>query len=73
MIEKYKIAVYMINEWCKDIYILSEKRIKDQKFAFFTSVFAQKLQEIKLLIQYTQKDDLAFCKVILFINGILHP
>lgn len=38
--------------------------MKAQEFAFFTSVFAQKLQEIKFMILYTQKDDHAKCEVI---------
>jgi hypothetical protein len=55
-------------------YIFSvRKKKKKQKFAFFTNVFAQKVQENKFMIQKAQKDDLAKRKVILFITGILIP
>lgn len=48
-------------------YIFSvRKKKKKQKFAFFSSVFAQKLQEIRFMRPKTQKDDLAKRKVILF-------
>lgn len=54
-------------------YIFSVRKRKKQEFAFFTCVFAQKLQEKRFMIQKKQKDDLAKRKVILFITGILHP
>ena len=51
-------------------YIFSfRKKKKKQEFAFFTCVFAQKLQENKVYdTKKTQKDDLAKRKVILFIE-----
>lgn len=49
-------------------YIFSVRKRKKAKFAFFSSVFAQKLQEIRFMRPKTQKDDLAKRKVIFFYN-----
>lgn len=40
----------MLSLLCKVIFFLSEKRKKKQKFAFFTNIFAQKVQENKFMI-----------------------
>lgn len=47
----------MISLLCKVIFFLSEKRMKAQEFASFTCFLLKKLQEIKFIIRYTQKED----------------
>lgn len=51
----YIIVIYMNYSSCKIIFFLSEKRKKKQEFAFFTRVFAQKLQEKRFMIQKKRK------------------
>lgn len=51
----YIIVIYMNYSSCKIIFFLSEKRKKKQEFAFFTRVFAQKLQEKRFMIPKNAK------------------